>query len=135
MATPLGLNWNLRCRFYCFYDNQLAITQMFYKTANVLGTSASDQDAAARLDSLFAPLIKPIIPSLANYTGVSVQIVAPVLQPLVTANANAGAGTDMTNPLPTQNCGILTKNTAAAGKGRKGRMYIPFPCSDHNTAA
>lgn len=134
MATILVPGEIVRARWYCFYDSQIAINQMFYECVNAVGSSATDQVAAARLDLLAASVYPAILPNVANYLGASVQIVAGTLYPLVTSNANAVAGADGSAPLPTQNCGIITKNVLAAGKGRKGRLYMPFPTVAFNAA-
>lgn len=43
---------------------------------------------------------------------------------------NRAGGTTAEDSLPTQVCGIITKNTGIIGRANRGRSYIPFPGRD-----
>ena len=96
------------------------------------GGSATDQDAVTALSTIFGPLIKPLMATTASYLGALFQILRPTLRPTVYSTAGNGAGTALNDPLPSQTTGIITLRSNVAGRGGRGRKYIPFPAEGDN---
>jgi hypothetical protein len=87
------------------------------------------------MDSVIAPVYKPLLANVAEYKGVQVsinrstfpyrQINLPVAQ-----NTGAGVGTGGAIPMPKQTAGLLRFQTLNAGPAGRGRWYLPFPPQD-----
>jgi len=64
----------------------------------------------------------------ASYRGVLGQIILPAPPAAyVVQIGHAGPGTDSQYALPTQTSGLISWQTAKAGRAYRGRTYLPFP--------
>lgn len=128
MGTNLVDNDLIQCRVACWHGNQLSINLYYYQMQAKSGGAFTTDDAALGLDNLASAVYPPAISANAQYYGVQVRkwnVGPPDLPVRSIANTQAGQLTGDT--LPDQVCGIITKQTAFAGKGYRGRVYIPFP--------
>lgn len=121
-------------RFYSYLLDQLAINVLHYRTTSVV-SNPTTAHFASLLATTMPGLYKPLMSTQATYLGVAVQKTFPL--PNHTPNVDvtgAAAGTSGAVPLPRQDCGIVTKRTAFAGRQYRGRVYLPFPSTADNEA-
>lgn len=135
MAHVLSVNDVLRVRFVCSQGSQMSINVRHYVTTSITGTSATDADAAARLNTLYALLFKQILTVDALYRGVGVQVIDPGPPFVEQADvSSAGGGTVVGDALPPQTAGLIKLTTAFAGRAGRGFLYAPFPSEGDNGA-
>lgn len=135
MAVILANDDILNLRVYCVTGDQLAINSFFLRVFTVIG-SPTDVDVLTSWDVSFAPLYKALMTTDSTYRGTTVQRVRPAPTTMMATKTNlAGAGTVAAPPLPRQVSGIITKRTDFAGKGFRGRVYVPFPGEDSSSGA
>jgi hypothetical protein len=68
---------------------------------------------------------KPLAPTTAALTGVSMRDVRSPNQPLVSSTGSPVAGTSASPALPDENALVVTLRTAKAGIAYRGRCYVP----------
>lgn len=133
MAADLNLNDVLAVKVACFSNGQLGLNVHHYEVQARTGFGTTDLFAAVYFDNLFAPLYKALLGNNASYYGVNVQVVSRVAKlASVTSAFNTGVGSGVTECLPGQVCGVISKTTALAGRARRGRAYVPFPARQFN---
>lgn len=124
-----------RVRAYC-YDNtltQVGINTWYLAVTAQVGTGALQAQIATSVDAAIAASYKACLSVNALYRGVTVQLIytggAAVIPPPIDSPTvvNAGAGTVAGNTLPAQVSGLISWQTSSAGRGYRGRVYIPFP--------
>jgi hypothetical protein len=107
---------------------QASANTVFYRVVSVGAPNSNDQDFASEMDTLLAPLVKPLINNNATYRGVQGQIVWPL--PVigdVTSVAGSGVGTGGATAAPRQVSGLISWYTQLAGRAQRGRLFVPFP--------
>lgn len=123
----------IQVKVYTRLGNQAGLNLLHWRVTATAGGNVTEAEVATDFEALISPVIRPLLTTAATYQGVLVQSVFPVLT-LGTLNANgAGAGSGGASPLPSQVSGILTKQSAFAGRRFRGRVYIPFPAEEDNT--
>lgn len=133
MAQPLLPGDIYEATVVSYLNGQVGEFRVGFQVTAVGAPTATDADLAVYVDGQLAPLIKPLLATVASYRGVSVRKVSPVgiYLPQI-SNGNAGAGTGSGSPLPTQVRALLSWGTARAGRSYRGRSYIPFIASGFN---
>jgi hypothetical protein len=124
-------------QFYCYNSSkgQLAVNSTGYFVANTTGVGCTQQAFADQLATTVASLYKSIMSATAQFWGVRVARTLIATTPLSSFSAvGRGPGLQLGPLLPTQTAGLLRKGTAYGGKRYRGRWYLPFPATDHNTA-
>jgi hypothetical protein len=106
-----------------------AVVVHYWECLSVIGTGTDDVSFANAVAAVYGPLFKALLTNNSTYQGVSIQDVttAPPHPVAIASTGSTGSGTAGTTPLPAQTCGIFTKQTALAGRGQRGRVYVPFP--------
>lgn len=113
-------------------ENQAAVNTIYYIVAAVGSPAASDLDVATQIDATIAPHYKALLSGVAEYRGVQAQILNTLypykaFYSAAGVNTNAGAGTGAATLLPSQTCGLISFQTARAGRAFRGRFYAAFP--------
>lgn len=124
----IPVNSIVEIRVYCRFGTQFSINVRHYRTNAIAGTGGTDIQAAAAFESALNGDYKTILPTTAEWWGVSAQIIRP-LPPLVPQfnSVNRGAGVVAGDPLPPATAGLITLRTAVATRKGRGRIYLPFP--------
>jgi hypothetical protein len=134
MATIL-VNDVYELKVGCYCAGQAGINVSHWKCTASTGSGAADSDWALFADQMFAPFYKAAMAATANYYGVRTQRIAPLPVSVAVISATlTGVGTAGAIALPTQVSGIITLQTGLAGRGFRGRQYIPFPSTTSNDA-
>jgi len=126
MATNLGLGDLLQMRIWSVQGEQAGVNTIYYRVGTVTGTVA-DSDAAIDFDTTINAAYKALLSTLAVYRGIVARVIKTPLPISVFTIANAGAGTGGTTALPRQTSGLISWKTNFAGRGFRGRTYLPFP--------
>ena len=124
----------LKCRVVAVAGNQASANVRHYRTSVVAGVEPSLTTKLTAIADLIRPLYGPLMHSSATVTFCGLQQVSPLplgLEIRTTGIFQGGTGTG--DPLPRQVSGIITLRTAFAGRGFRGRVYVPFPGETHNT--
>lgn len=132
MATVLSPSDQVRSSIWTADSEQASVNVLHWRVQSVGGSPATDADLAIALDTIIAPVIKPVIANTATYRGVEVQILFPTLQLAVSATGFTGVGTAGANALPRQTAALTQWRTTLAGRHGRGRSYWPFPASALN---
>jgi len=133
MAVMMAVNDVLEVRFVSYLQNQIGINVVNYVVITSNGTGQSLQGAADRMNTLMAPLYKPLLANAAKYRGAGVRRKRPFGPSIEYFNTSLdGIGTVTGSPLPKQVSGVLTKVSEIAGRRARGRLFVPFPGSFDN---
>lgn len=130
--TPFTVSDLVLLRIWCADTEQAAVNTCWYQVAAVGATPATDEDFATQMNTLLAPLYKPVLNAHAEYRGTQVQIMLPVppnhaAYSPVFDNSLVGPGTGGADALPRQTCGLGSFQTAKPRQANRGRIYYPFP--------
>jgi hypothetical protein len=134
MAVALAPNDVIQARCFCVFGDQASVNTFYYIVGSVGPSPATDADAATQVDATFAPVIKVYMPNTAGYNETVCRVISnsPPTSPQF-SNLNAGVGTGGGTGLSKQTAGIISWQTAFAGKKWRGRTYLPFPSTDEIT--
>jgi hypothetical protein len=125
VLVPIGSVLELKA--YTRLQSQNGINVLHYRVSALIGPAISDQAIVSVLDGAAAPLYQAWLPATARYSGLRLQIIAPLpVQAAVIATADAGAGSVASDALPAQTALVVTKRTVLAGRRNRGRAYLPF---------
>lgn len=128
MATNLAVNDVYVMRNACRTATQVGINVTHWLVTLVGATPATDADFADFADNLLAPKYKNAMPATASFWGTQVSRIQPAPPTFpVSLSARNGPGLFAGDLLPEQVSGIGTYLTASAGRGFRGRSYVPFP--------
>jgi hypothetical protein len=118
-----------KLRTFCYSGNQVGINTRYLIPILVSGSPQTEQTLVNNLDGTLAPLYKPMLFNGASYIGCDLQYVSglPPYEVQLVSFSNTGIGTGGASALPSQVSGIYTLRTSRAGRGYRGRSYIPFP--------
>jgi len=133
MAVLLVDNQVFKLQLFCKLNNQYAVNALDFRVINSAVGGVTDQAAVDELSSVFGTLLRDCMSNDASYFGAKLTIYDPVLPVPVVSNVGAGNGSDNSQALPSQTCGLIKKMTAFAGRRGRGRIYIPFPSEDFNS--
>lgn len=116
---------------FCFMSNQLGLNITHWRVESLIGTGEiSATNIAKYFDVNFCSLVKPCLTSKASYLGASAQKVFPTKENEGLWNITSGPGGAGATPLPTQTSGLVSLRSEYTGRGKRGRMYVPFPSTD-----
>lgn len=131
----MAVNDMYEATFYCVHGEQASAMTRWWQERNVLGTGATLASFATVLAAQVGAALKACIASTAQYRGFSLKKMTPLPPSVATINTtNQGAGGVVGDVLPRQVRGIITLNTAFAGRPWRGRVYVPFPAEPDNDA-
>lgn len=132
MATTLKLNDVAEVKLANTFTDQLALNIRHYLVAAVTGGSATDQEAADQLASLFKPSYNALCNAASAFFGAQAQVIRPVTTLPAHSTAPAAANGITGAALPRQDCGLITLRTNLVGRANRGRFYVPFPSTIDN---
>lgn len=113
---------------YCTLGNQAGLVVWHWECAASENAGQALGDVAAYCDAQHGPLLKSMLSGSATYYGTLIRRVFPVpLSVPAWENLLTGIGGRGGDPLPTQTCGLISWQTAKAGRKYRGRSFIPFP--------
>lgn len=129
---PVTLGATYVVKLFSFCNNQLGLNVLHYRVDVMSGVAPSESSVAIAMEAAFQPVIVPLLSSQANFMGVNVQQILPLIGLPVRSTILAAQGTSGTPVLPKQICGLVTKRTDLGGRHNRGRIYIPFPSEADN---
>lgn len=133
MAYRLVSGDIVEVKYFC-YDltlSQVSVNVCHYRVDNVIGGSVTDVDAANQIVAAVKNPFKDILNPQATFYGVTVQKIFPGALTFRVGDASgAGPGTNGGDPAPAQLSLVITKQTALAGRSKRGRLYVSFPPVD-----
>jgi len=133
MPTVLKDGDVVMAQAWCVANEQASVNSFFYFVTAVGIANCTDQDFADDIDALIGPPYSAILTTANEYRGIYCRIVQrfpPAAEPApVAAVTNANPGLVAGTTLPRQASGILSWQTALAGRKYRGRTYLPFPPS------
>jgi hypothetical protein len=138
MPFPIGIGDILAARFWSVLDEQGAVNTLNYVCTAKAGTGGSDQDLASFLDAGSASFFRALYPNTVEYRGCQVYFlkrlgVLTAAAP-VKSVAGAGVGTATGPPMPRNSAAILKYSTGLRGPANRGRIYLPFISTDHQSS-
>jgi len=133
MTIALQMGDQIQARIWFTQAEQAAVCTFTWSVLSVSGLSVSDNDAARVIDTAVATLFKSIMSTDSSYRGTQLTVISrtprPVAQSYVT---NQGPGVEAPPDLPRQTAGLISWQTAFAGRRFRGRTYTPFPATGNN---
>lgn len=117
-----------RCR------DQVGLNVYHYRCTSHAGGGVTVQDILAVIATQVGSLIKACESSEATYEATYGRQVHPIKGLLAESLNSSGIGGGGAPVLPLQVSGIITKQSAFAGRKFRGRMYVPFPSEVDNVA-
>jgi hypothetical protein len=128
MSYSLVIGDVAQVRIYCTYKDQTAINIRHYVCTASEGIGIYQADLADYLVNRFAVPYQNCLTFDAKFFGVDVQRINKTPDPLPEhSTTQPVAGLTGTTPNASQICGLVTLMTRYAGRGFRGRAYIPFP--------
>jgi hypothetical protein len=128
VATILAPGMILSAKIVVVDVEQVAIMNPCYLVTGIGSPPATDQDFSDAYDINVASAVKAAMCNNATYKGILTQIVEPRPQPVsVQSVAGAGVGTNGATNAPRQTRGLISYYSSLAGRGQRGRLYVPFP--------
>jgi hypothetical protein len=127
MSVPLTIGQQYRYTTYCQAGDQAGLNVRYLQIVNFTG-AATSQDLVNTLDTGASSAYTPLLSVDAEYVGSALQLISgSIPRPIRNiSTANTAPGLVAGNMLPTQICGIYTTETGFAGRGFRGRTYVPF---------
>lgn len=133
MPQLLALNDLIRSKVYCSMDDQLALNVRHWKVTNLIAGAPILEELPGPMSTILGPLYRDIMAGAARYRGFGLQRIHPLPVGMEVSSAEeSGTGTNETQPLPPQTCGLLSFFSTQAGRRYRGRTYLPFPTEDFN---
>jgi len=136
MGVPFAISvaQTLEVKAFTSMPPQVAINVFHFRTG-ALTPPMTSQDVLHGIDTLLSALYAAVLPLAAYFSGWSIKDVTPggSIGPQDFLKSTIGYGTVTGDNLPTQVALVVTKQTASAGRGYRGRLYVPFPtevCND-----
>lgn len=119
-------------RVFATKGDQTAINVLHFDAATVIAGDVTLVEAANAFYDTWGPAFLPMASAAVSFRGVGLrQITIPL--PVETFSTTAPAnGTNTSPTMPTQVSGIVSYYTAVAGRGGRGRTYVPFPSQSAN---
>jgi len=129
----MAVNDVLQVTFVCARSPQVGLNVRHYLVSAEVTGGATLLEIGTVLKDAFSPLYQEVLSSSASFQGVMVQKIRPLpMGAAVPVSAGPVAGLRTGDPLPMQVSGIITLRTDFAGRGNRGRMYVPFPGETSN---
>lgn len=133
-GVPIVGDW-YNAAFYNWCNSQLGMTNIKFRVQSITGggTSPTLGDIAKVLQDSWETNYPPMTGAETVLLGTKVNSLKPAIAQLPGVAASAvGIGLGAGN-LPLQISGIVSLQTALAGRAYRGRMYIPFPDAVYDT--
>lgn len=129
----MALNDIYEVTYFATFGDQAAVIRHNYQERNTAGTGPTTTQFGAVLAANVGAPLKACLSASASYRGLMVKKLTPIppTQPVINIT-NQGAGGVVGEPLPRQVRGIITFTTPFAGRGFRGRVYVPFPSEASN---
>jgi len=129
----VAVNDIIQVRLRCTLGTTEAFNVLHYVSLATVGAPIPAPVAAAQFETQLAPPLIALLSAQAAYTATIINRILP-LPPTAPALSNAltAAGAVAGDAAPSQAAGIFTKQTAFAGRGFRGRTYVPFPAEADN---
>lgn len=122
-------------RTVCSFAGQVSMNVAGWTVGTVVAAGVTLLEIADDLDAFFSAVYPALLTNNAQYYGLGARkFVGQRLSLEFAGTANVSAGTGGATPLPTQTCGMVTKQSAVAGPAGRGRIYVPFPDASMNAA-
>lgn len=107
---------------------QIAIMDFHFNVTSTSGTGCTMGELAAGLQSkLEVNGMRALLSTTTTLLGSKVATLNVAPYPLPGIATSTSTGSDTTDTLPGQVCGVMTKLTLASGRAFRGRVYFPFP--------
>lgn len=127
MATVLTVGDLLKGVFACYTPGQVGLNDYFWKVAGLTGAGPfTMEDLIVGMDTLAATDYTAYLSVEANFYGISLKRLSPTpSQPVETGALRPGS---LSGGLTGKQVSpIITRRTATAGRGGRGRLFLPFP--------
>lgn len=132
---PIIVGDVVRVIFSCWQDGQLGLNIRHFVCTSTAGGGADPQPAADDFFDLFDDAYADLLVTTAFFLGCSVRVLSPPPLPAAALSSQAAiAGLVAGDALPAQVSGIITLQTALAGRANRGRVYVPFPSESDSGA-
>lgn len=113
--------------------DQLGLNIRHYRVDAIQGQGFTLGQFATLMGGVVGPVYKPAMGTQATYLGTLVRIVGiGASSPAAWDTVGTGVGTAIGDMMAKQTCGLLGFTTAFAGRGNRGRTYVPFPTESQN---
>lgn len=132
MSTP-AVGAILEVSYHSQVPGVQAINVRHYRVSAVTAPGATTAEIAANLSANVGAAMKAVMEDTATYQGARVREIRPVRLDPDTSTVGNGPGGIASELLPPQVCGHLTLRTGFAGRGKRGRIYVPFQPESANT--
>nr|CDL66644.1 unnamed protein product [uncultured bacterium] len=130
MATVLQLGDIVEVKLGC-YDlalGQVTINVLHYYVGTVAALGVTDADFADDLQPAFRAAYRAVLSPQSTWHGVRVQKIWPLPVAMAWVDAsNPSIGVFGSVPAPAQLSPVITKQTAGAGRSKRGRFYVGLP--------
>jgi len=129
---PVGDVWkaNTFCRRSIAGLAQTSMNQLYYQVIIETGAPITAGGVRAAVAARFRAAYLDLFAITSFYKGVSAQKVFPLPVGVTDFLEETVAGNRVTETLPGQVCGVITKRTPFGGRRFRGRIYTPFPTED-----
>lgn len=135
ISPPLALNDLMELRIFCQMGEQGSVNVRQYVVEDITGTGPTPGGLLDGISLSVAGNIKPLMSNEATYRGCGMRRVIPKPASVeYLSSAGKGTGNQVIMALAKQTCGMITFTTPYAGRGYRGRMYLPFPDQASNAA-
>jgi len=133
---PVTNNMTLEVKLVCTHGGQIGVNVRHYRAALMTGTGTTLGAVATAMNSAFAGPYRDLLSSDASWLGVAVRVITPAPGSALAFNKeDTAVGLRTAEVLPGMVSGIITLQTTIAGRGYRGRVYIPFPDESANEDA
>lgn len=118
----------------CRFGDQLGLNVRHYFSFASAGTGAVTLTGIANgFAAALGPLYQGVLSESAEFRGVVVQKIKPLPMGMpALSSLGVLPGLRSGDPLPRQIAGLISFQTAFAGRRMRGRSYIPFPAESDN---
>jgi len=134
LAYKLGNGDVIAVKYFCWDGQQNGVNVVHYICSDLVVGNVTDQNVADTLSTEAAIGYKDYLNVADEYAGVAAQVRFPLVQPTVKSVVSAGAGSDISDKLPSSVALLLSTRTAMAGRSGRGRMFLPFWSGSYNAA-
>lgn len=123
----------LRLTYFTWLGGQVGISGLHFNVQSVTGGGVNLLAIATQYYTLIQGPLTGILSEQALFLGVKCETVNVLPKPLPGIVTNIQPGVLVGEDMPKQVSGVITWQTALAGRSNRGRSYTPFPIEDFNT--
>jgi hypothetical protein len=125
-SALLVVDADYRVSWYTWCQNQWGINDVAYAIDATVGAPTMG-DLAEAFQTLTEANQGVWLPTQASILGTRVtKLTGPAPRPIAGVATSTAIGTLTGPPVPTQSTGIISCQTALAGRGYRGRIFLPF---------